>query len=114
MVMKITIRGRISPKGGGDDAEHPSIIPMDSTPTHQAPRGPMTRARARALETKVNSFLLSLHMDTNGTLLLPHQDTLCLIRYEEEHHQEAQEHPQGEEEPPRGHADQDRVQHQQN
>ena len=114
MVMKITIRGRISPKGGGDDAEHPSIIPMDSTPTHQAPRGPMTRARTRALETEVNSFLLSLHMDTNGTLLLPHQDTLCLIRYEEEHHQEAQEHPQGEEEPPQGHADQDGVQHQQN
>ena len=92
MVMKITIYGRISPKGG-DDAKHPSTIPMDSTPTNQAPRGPMTRARTRALETEVNSFLLSLHMDTNGILLLPHQDTLCLIRYEEEHHQEAQEHP---------------------
>ena len=58
------------------DAEHPSIIPMDSTPTHQAPRGPMTIARARALEIEVNSFLLDLHMDTNGTWLLPHQNML--------------------------------------
>ena len=74
----------------------------------------MTRARARAMETEVNSFLLDMHMDTNGTCSLPHQNSLCIIRYEEEHHQEAQEHPQGEEEPPQGHADQDRVQHQQN
>ena len=27
-------------QGGGDDAEHPYVIPMDSTTTHQAPRGP--------------------------------------------------------------------------
>nr|XP_020163657.1 uncharacterized protein LOC109749076 [Aegilops tauschii subsp. strangulata] len=41
----------------GGDAEHPSIIPMDTTPTHQAPCGPMTRARARAIENEVNSLL---------------------------------------------------------
>ena len=35
-------------QGRGDDAEHPSIIPMDSTSTTLSPRGPMTRARARA------------------------------------------------------------------
>ena len=67
---------------------------MDSTPALQAPRGPMTRARARAVETEVNSFLLDMHMDTNETWVLPHQDTLCLIRYEEEHHQAAKEHHQ--------------------
>ena len=88
------------------DAEHPSIIPMDSTPTYQAPRGPMTRARAR-VETKVNSFLVYMHMDTSGTWLLPHQNTLCLLRYEEEHHQGAQEHHQGEGGPPQGPTDED-------
>ena len=39
-------------QGRGDDAEHPSIIPMDSTSTHPTPRGPMTRARARALDLR--------------------------------------------------------------
>ena len=97
-------------EGRGDDAEHPSIIPMDSTSTHPPPQGPMTRARARALETEVNSFLLDLHMDTNGTCILPHQNMLCILRYEVEHHQEAQEHPQGEGEPPQGHKDQEGVQ----
>ena len=87
---------------------------MDSTPTHPTPRGPMTRARARALETEVNSFLLDLHMDMNGTWSLPHQNTLCLLRYEEEHHQEAQEHHQGEGGLPQSLANQDGVQQQQN
>ena len=31
------------------DAEHPKVIPMDLPSPHQASRGPMTRARARAL-----------------------------------------------------------------
>ena len=107
------IHGRISPRGGGDYAENPSIIPMDSTPTHQAPRGPLTRARARALETKVNSFLLDLHLDTDGTLLLPHQNMLCFLRYEEEHHQGTLEHPQEEGGAPQGRTNQDGVQQQQ-
>ena len=67
---------------------------MDSTPTHQAPCGPMTRARARAMETEVNSFLVDMHMDTSGTWLLPHQHTLCLIRYEVGPFQAAEEHHQ--------------------
>src|SRR5215216_3553257 len=94
-------------QGGGDDVEHPSIIPMDSTPTHQAPHGPMTRSRARALETEVNSFLVDMHMDTSGTWFLPHQNTLCVIRYEEEHPQAAREHHQGVRGPLQGHAEQD-------
>ena len=70
------------------------LIPMDSTPTHQAPHGPMTRARARAIETEVNSLLLEIDMEMNGTSLLPHQNMLCVIRYEEEHLQEVKEYPQ--------------------
>ncbi|XBH56355.1 hypothetical protein VPH35_078206 [Triticum aestivum] len=77
------------------DAEHPSIIPMDSTPMHQAPRGPMTRARACAIETEVNSLLLEIDMEMNGTWLLPHRNMLCVIRYEDELRQEVKEYPQG-------------------
>ena len=58
---------------------------MDPRPTHQAPSG---------METEVNSFLVDMHMDTSGTWLLPHQNTLCIIRYEEEPFQAAEEHPQ--------------------
>ena len=43
------------PQGRGDDAEHPKVIPMDLPSPHQVPSGPMTRARARALETEVTS-----------------------------------------------------------
>ena len=66
---------------------------MDSIPTHQALRGPMKRAQARAMETEVNSFLLDMHMDMSGTWLLPHKNTLCIIRYEAEHHQGGGEAP---------------------
>lgn len=31
-------------QGRGDDAEHPTVIPMGTTSTTQAPSGPMTRA----------------------------------------------------------------------
>ena len=72
----------------------------------------MTRATARALETEVNSFLQDLHMDTDGTCLLPHQNMLCLLRYEEEQHQGAQEHHQGEGGPPQGREDQEQEEQQ--
>ena len=68
---------------------------MDSTPMHQAPSGPMTRARARAIETEVNSLLLEIDMDMNGTWLLPHQNMVCFIRYEDELRQDVMEYPQG-------------------
>ena len=71
-------------QGRGDDAEHPTIIPMDaSTPT---PRGPMTRARAKAIEDKVNSLLSELPLPTRETWLLPHSETLCVIRCLEASH----------------------------
>ena len=57
-------------KGRGDDAEQPSIIPMDSTSTHPTPQGPMTRARARAHETEVTSLLNDISYDTLETWLL--------------------------------------------
>ena len=83
MVMKILIRGRIFPKGG-DDAEHPMVIPMDPPTSPQVPRGPMTRARARALKTEVTSLLSELPFDSSETWLLPQAEVLCVFRYEED------------------------------
>ena len=57
MVMRITIRGRIFPKGGGDDAEHPTFIPMYTPTTLQAPRIHKMRPRLCAIGHKVNPFL---------------------------------------------------------
>ena len=51
---------------------------MDTSP----PRGPLTRAQARAIGTKVNSLLSELHFDTCETWVLPHADMLCIIRYQ--------------------------------
>ena len=79
MVMKILIRGRIFPKGG-DDAEHPTDITMD-TPTT---RGPTTRAQARAIEAKVNSLLAELLFNMHDMWVLPHGATLCILRYTED------------------------------
>ena len=42
------------------DAEHPKVIPMVLSSSHQVPSGPMTRARARALETEVTSLVFEL------------------------------------------------------
>src|SRR3954466_9978022 len=63
------------------DAEHPTIIPMDLPSSHQEPRGPMTRARARALENEVTFFLSDIKYDPLETWLLPKSDMLCMIRY---------------------------------
>src|SRR4051812_32441897 len=50
---------------------------MDTSP----PRGPLTRAQARAIETKVNSLLFKPHLLACETWVLPHADTLCSMRY---------------------------------
>ena len=91
MVMKILIQDRIFPKGGGDDAEHPKVIPMDLPSSHQVPSGPMTRARARALEIEVTSLLSQFHFDAHETWLLPQMDTLCILRYNGESKEQGQE-----------------------
>jgi hypothetical protein len=46
----------------------------------------MTRARAKAIEDKVNSLLSELPLSTYETWLLPQAETLCVIRYLEEGH----------------------------
>ena len=68
-------------QGRGDDAEHPSIIPMDASTSPSTPRGPMTRARSKAIEDKVNSLLSEIPLSTQETWLLPQTETLCVIRY---------------------------------
>ena len=74
-----------------NDAEHPLVIPMDLPSSHQVPRGPMTRARARALETEVTSFLSDITYDPLETWLLPKSDMLCMIRCQEEPPEDARE-----------------------
>ena len=68
-------------QGRGDDAEHPVIIPVDTTSTIQAPSGPMTRARARAIQSEVTSLLLEFPSSSSETWLLPKSEMLCVIRY---------------------------------
>ena len=65
---------------------------MDTTP----PRGPLTRAQARAIGTKVNSLLSELHFDTCETWVLPHADMLCIIRYLGEAMEQGQATPEEE------------------
>ena len=74
---------------GGDDAEHPTIIPMDASTSPTTPLGPMTRACARALETEVTSLLSQLPLESHETWLLPQTETLCILRYQGVSHGEA-------------------------
>ena len=71
-------------QGRGDDAEHPSIIPMGASTSPSTPRGPTTRARSKAIEDKVNSLLSEIPLSTQETWLLPQTETLCVIRYNAE------------------------------
>ena len=49
----------------------------------------MTRARARVLETEVTSLLSQLPFESHETWLLPHMETLCILRYQGVIHGEA-------------------------
>ena len=71
---------------------------MDLPSSHQVPSGPMTRARARALETEVTSLLSHFHFHAHETWLLPHTDTLCKLRSQGVSHEEAKEQGESEEE----------------
>nr|XP_020187250.1 basic proline-rich protein-like [Aegilops tauschii subsp. strangulata] len=44
----------------------------------------MTRARARAIENEVNSFLFELHSNSHESWVLPQTEILCIFRYEED------------------------------
>ncbi|SPT17767.1 unnamed protein product [Triticum aestivum] len=59
---------------------------MDLPTSPTTPLGPMTRARAKAIEDKVNSLLSELPLSTHETWLLPQTETLCVLRYLEESH----------------------------
>ena len=59
----------------------------------------MTRARARAMQQKVNSLLSTLDLGTYLDGMLFTSDTLCVIRYiPQEHPDETQPRPEEEEE----------------
>ena len=64
---------------------------MDLPSSHEVRRGPMTRARARALETEVTSFLSDITYDPLETWLLPKSGMLCMIRYQENPSEDARE-----------------------
>src|SRR4051812_35084775 len=83
---RLKSRGRLFPKGGGADAAHPTTA-TTSTPT-SSPSGPMTRARAKLLQAKVNSLLSLCDFDTPLDVLVLHTHTLCIIRYEEKNPQD--------------------------
>ena len=68
------------------DAARPTTA-TTSTPT-SSPSGPMTRARAKLLQAKVNSLLSLCDFDTPLDGLLLHTHTLCIIRYEEKNPQD--------------------------
>jgi hypothetical protein len=53
------------------------------------PSGPMTRARAKALHQEVNSLLSVCDLNTPLNGMLPHANTICVIRYleQEAHHE---------------------------
>ena len=66
-------------QGGGSDTARP---PDATTPTHPpTTSGPLTRARARAMQQKVNSLLSTLDLGTYLDGMLFTSDTLCVIRY---------------------------------
>ena len=49
----------------------------------------MTRARARTIETEVNSFLFEIHSDSHVSQILPQMETLCILRYFGDRHEKA-------------------------
>jgi hypothetical protein len=53
----------------------------------------MTRARIKALHDKVNSILATLDLDTPLDGMLPHAETLCVIRYKNHQGYEGEEAP---------------------
>ncbi|KAK1595912.1 hypothetical protein QYE76_018334 [Lolium multiflorum] len=64
--------------------EEGDLVWVTSSPRPTSPpSGPMTRARAKAIHDKVNSLLTTLDLDTPLDGMLPHAETLCVIRYME-------------------------------
>ena len=89
-------------KGGGDDAEHPTVISMYTFIAHQAPSGPTG--------LKVNPLLFKIYTNIYWTWSLPHLGSSCITRYEDDRHQAVGEHPGDQGEGPQGHKDEEGVQ----
>src|SRR3954465_12113987 len=79
-VDKVEESRKILSQGGGADAARPPNAPPSTTPS--PPSGPMTRARAKLLQAKVNSLLSSCDFVLPLDGLLLHASTLCILRYE--------------------------------
>src|SRR3954471_11192326 len=62
------------------DSACPTDAPPSTTPS--PPSGPMTRARAKLLQAKVNSLLSSCDFGLPLDGLLLHATTLCILSYE--------------------------------
>ena len=56
------------------------VAPPFTTPTH--PEGPITRARVKLLQAKVNTLLSLCDFDSTLDGILLHPNTLCILRYE--------------------------------
>ena len=56
------------------------VAPPSTTPTPSD--GPLTRARAKLLQAKVNTLLSLCDFDSTLDGLLLHPNTLCILRYE--------------------------------
>ena len=54
---------------------------MDVSTSPMTPLGPMTRARAHAIQSEVTSLLLEFPPSASETWLLPKSEMLCVIRY---------------------------------
>ena len=73
-------------QGRGDDAEHPTFIPMYTPTTLQAPREHKMRPQVYTIGHKVNSLLSESSLSTCETWLLPHAWTLHILRYNQDDH----------------------------
>src|SRR4051812_39629861 len=76
---RLKSRGRLFPKGGGADAARPKTA-TTSTPT-SSPSGPMTRARSKLLQAKVNSLLSLCDFDTplSRPKVVSGEHGICLV-----------------------------------
>ena len=76
------------------DVAHPTIIPMYTSTTPQAPRGHTMRPRPYSIGNKVNSLVFEPSLSTYQTWLLPHAWTLHILRYNRDDHGESKDQGQ--------------------
>src|SRR3954471_22839100 len=80
--------GRRLLKGGGDDEDIPTTTTTSPTlhdeQANQIRLGPITRARAKLLEQRVNLLLLESDDRLSENYILPKSLCVCMIRYQGE------------------------------